>query len=153
MWVIFSHSAVLPKKSGQRIPGLELGSLSWYARPLVWDPFFFFFFYLSFSSETLYFWSLCLSWSQYSYPYHYQKLLIYLSKNVCSHNNAIRCLFLIYVFQSLIYQLTSYDPIFLNNFLLMLIALLFYWCCKSQWIRFCHSLTNTHPLFDLIISS
>ena len=28
-WMIFGHSAVLPKKSGQLVVGLELGTLSW----------------------------------------------------------------------------------------------------------------------------
>ena len=31
MWVIFGHSAVLPKKNGQLVSALELGTLNWYA--------------------------------------------------------------------------------------------------------------------------
>ena len=31
MWVIFGHSAVLPKKNGQLVTALELGTLNWYA--------------------------------------------------------------------------------------------------------------------------
>ena len=38
MGVIFSHSAVLPKKSGHRVLRLELGILSWYAGPLASSP-------------------------------------------------------------------------------------------------------------------
>ena len=37
MWVILGHS-VLAKKSGQHVPGLELGTLSWYAWPLAIRP-------------------------------------------------------------------------------------------------------------------
>ena len=36
--MIFGYSAVLPKKSGQRPPGLELGTLSWYVRRLATRP-------------------------------------------------------------------------------------------------------------------
>ena len=38
MWVILGHSAVLAKKNGQYVPGLELGTLSWYTRPLATRP-------------------------------------------------------------------------------------------------------------------
>ena len=34
MWVILGHSAVVAKKSGKHVPGLEHGTLSWYAQPL-----------------------------------------------------------------------------------------------------------------------
>ena len=38
MWVILGHLAVLPKKNGQLVPGLELGTLSWHARPQATKP-------------------------------------------------------------------------------------------------------------------
>ena len=38
MWVILGHSELLPKKSGQWVLGLELGTLSWYVRPLATRP-------------------------------------------------------------------------------------------------------------------
>ena len=34
IWVIFGHSAVIPKKSGQRISGLEPGTLGLHAGTL-----------------------------------------------------------------------------------------------------------------------
>ena len=38
MWVIFGHLAVLPKKSVQRVSGLELGTLSLYTQLLATRP-------------------------------------------------------------------------------------------------------------------
>ena len=38
MWVIFGYSAIIPKKNGQRIPPLELRTLSWYAGLLTTRP-------------------------------------------------------------------------------------------------------------------
>ena len=38
MWMILGHSEVVAKKSSQHMPGLEHGTLSWYAQPLATRP-------------------------------------------------------------------------------------------------------------------
>ena len=84
------------------------------------------------------------SWTLFSF--HYHTTLIFFPQKVPAHIEITYAAYFLSMFFCLIDPLTGYDPFFLNIFLLMPIALLFFTGSKSHYGSSFAVLWQTHIL-------